>query len=154
MKNLKIDKPCPVYLSKDALLGNGFSCKGCNKHVIDFTNMSEEELLNNLKPNTCGIFTPEQIPQQGSYSGIKRMAFYSLMLLSFLGFQVKPMAASTDVMVDTTKNKGTTLVQKEGKQSRFQKQEDRKQEKVKNKRNRKSIFRKKRKFRPMGCPNF
>ena len=114
--------------------------------------MSDEELIKNLKPNVCGIFSPEQMPSQQSYKGLKRMAFYSLMLFSLLGFNVKPMTAST--AGDTSKQKEESLYVKKGKELRIQKREYRQQEKDKKKRKRNKIFRKKRKFKPLGCIEF
>ncbi len=92
---LKVSNPCPFVPKESNRNCEGFHCKGCNKTIIDFRGMTESEILRNIDENTCGIFDSDQLPGQQSISWSKKPLFYGMMLMSFLGFSVRPIYAQT-----------------------------------------------------------
>ncbi len=92
---LKIDSPCPFSLSRMGKNGNNYFCGSCSKIVIDFREKSEEEIKSCITKDTCGIFNLSQLPGQQRMHFHRKILFYSLTLLSFIGFNVKPMQAQT-----------------------------------------------------------
>lgn len=61
---LKITNPCHENWNQMQAAKEGKHCLACNKNVIDFTNFSEEELLNYFSQRTnkvCGRLKPEQL---------------------------------------------------------------------------------------------
>ena len=65
MFQIRIPKPCHEDWNKMTPTGMGAFCKSCAKEVVDFSNMSDEDVqhyfLNNARENTCGRFKIEQI---------------------------------------------------------------------------------------------
>jgi len=67
MKNqllLTIPKPCSEKWSSFSPASKGGFCNSCSKVVIDFSQMSDEEILSffdNHTGNTCGRFRPDQL---------------------------------------------------------------------------------------------
>lgn len=67
---MKIQIPTPCHENWDEMIPNekGNFCKVCNKTVIDFTNMSEQELIayfENKKPGaTCGRLRADQLTKE------------------------------------------------------------------------------------------
>lgn len=60
----KIEKPCNVNLSSMSKNDVGLFCTHCEKHVIDFSKLSDEEVLaivEKLGDNFCGRFTKSQL---------------------------------------------------------------------------------------------
>jgi len=93
--NIQIDKPCSEDFKTFTKADNGGFCNLCKKTVVDFTKMSDQEILNyfsNEKSKTCGLFLE---PQLKSYSNAnssfnKSSAFtssvFGISLLSILSF--------------------------------------------------------------------
>lgn len=94
-QQLKVANPCPFVPKESNRNCDGFHCKGCNKTIIDFRGMTEEEILENIDENTCGIFNSDQLPSQKSIEWSKKPLFYGMMLMSFLGFSVRPVYGQT-----------------------------------------------------------
>jgi len=139
---LHIDNPCPMVL---ALL-NGekaphYYCGSCKKNVIDFTDCSQEEIKTTLTHSNgqiCGVFREEQLQGQHrvkSYTGIKKIAFYALMILAIIGFNVTPMSANPPLENSISEAPP----------------EDKEKEKKKKKKKRKRRWKGR---RMMGCPAF
>ena len=95
MENLRIDEPCPTLINRMNKCGDDFHCKGCNKMVYDFRKKSDAEIKEKLNQDICGVFTQEQLQGQRKFSFGKKIVFNSLMFLSFIGFNVKPVAATS-----------------------------------------------------------
>ena len=58
--------PCSVDFSDMGAIKNGFHCHHCNKDVVDFVSMSDEEIINFFKVNggmgnLCGRLTQNQM---------------------------------------------------------------------------------------------
>lgn len=98
--NLKVINPCPVRLSRMEKDCDTFFCNSCTKKVIDFRGKTYEEIVRMSDKDTCGIFTEDQLPGQQRLGTLRQTIFYGLAILSFLGFNVKPLSAQTS---DTTK---------------------------------------------------
>ena len=96
LNNLRIDNPCTVSLNRMSKEGDNYYCKSCSHSVIDFTEMSLDEIKSNITANTCGIFRPEQLPGQHKIKLSRQLLYYCLTLLSFLGFSVKPLSAQNN----------------------------------------------------------
>jgi hypothetical protein len=93
-KQLRVDNPCPMLLSRMSCGDGRFTCKSCKTEVIDFRGKSTEEIKRIATPDTCGIFTADQLPGQQKMAFSRKMVFYALAFCSFLGFNVTPVHAS------------------------------------------------------------
>ncbi len=61
---LSIKSPCSENWNHFERTSNGGFCHSCNKNVVDFTKMSEREIIRYFKnkpSNTCGRFHPDQL---------------------------------------------------------------------------------------------
>jgi hypothetical protein len=110
--NIKVENPCPFLLNRMKKEGNNYFCNSCSKTVIDFRDKTEDEIKCNVRKDTCGIFTIDQLKGHKRQSFLRQTLFYCLTVLSFLGFNVKPLTAQTQKMKETTMKKLTpkTLV--------------------------------------------
>ncbi|MEN7546359.1 carboxypeptidase-like regulatory domain-containing protein [Rapidithrix thailandica] len=62
--NLSITSPCSEDFENFQATETGGFCSSCQKNVVDFTQMNEEEILQYFKNNTgktCGKFKPRQL---------------------------------------------------------------------------------------------
>ncbi|RAR73898.1 carboxypeptidase-like regulatory domain-containing protein [Flavobacterium aciduliphilum] len=62
--NIQIDKPCAEDFKTFTKTVNGGYCNSCQKNVVDFTAMSDDEILNYFsteKSKTCGLFLESQL---------------------------------------------------------------------------------------------
>lgn len=62
--SLSVDKPCLEKWDDFTPTSTGGFCRSCSKNVIDFTKMSDAEIIEYFKSkpaNTCGRFSPEQL---------------------------------------------------------------------------------------------
>ena len=152
--HIKLSNPCPMLLARMKNEGPNYYCKSCTKVVIDYSNKSIEEIIASFQPGTCGIFNPEHVQPNTSMPFKRRFLFYGLTLLSFFGFNVKPLQSqttatkkdSTSIYItpkavvisdsDTVKTNSSNTIAKKDKKSLFRRKK------------------KMRKFRPVGCPDF
>jgi CarboxypepD_reg-like domain len=95
--NLSIKKPCSENFSSFSKTNDGGFCQSCKKNVIDFTNMSDQEILTYLsskKDKTCGLFLESQLKTYPILESKKTSKiattfashFFGLSLLSILSF--------------------------------------------------------------------
>lgn len=148
IKNLRIENPCPFAPTNRNKVGNDYYCKSCKKTIIDFREKSMEEILSQINENTCGIFRNDQLPAQKPLKFSKQILFYFFTVLSFLGFSVKPLSAQT-----TEPKKDSVLVQETKDETNIQDDTSKFNEKKK-KRSKRNLFRRKVKYRTIGCPDF
>lgn len=151
---IKLSNPCPMLISRMKNEGADYYCKSCTKVVVDYSNKSIEEIIASFQPGTCGIFNPEHVQPNPTMPYSRRFLFYGLTLLSFFGFNVKPIQSQTN----TPKKDSTSIsitpravvisdsdtVKKSNSSTPIKKEK-------------KGFFRRKkkvRKFRPIGCPDF
>jgi hypothetical protein len=146
MEHLRIDSPCPMLLSRMKHRdGKGHFCRSCSKLVVDYRNYSTEELKATFTPGTCGIFNPDQLPGQQSMPIKRQVLFYGLTLLSFIGFNVKPLNAQHVVPADSLQVKMTAMAEKSDKK---------KAQKEESVRKKKKLFTRRKKKHLSGCPVF
>jgi hypothetical protein len=150
--NIKVENPCPFLLNRMKKEGNNYFCNSCSKTVIDFRDKTEDEIKCNVRKDTCGIFTIDQLKGHKRQSFLRQTLFYCLTVLSFLGFNVKPLTAQT---IDTNKTQTDTVIidsknERNDNEKVNSKNISKDDVKKKEKRN---LFR--RKKRPViGCPSF
>lgn len=82
-----------------------FNCASCQKTLKDFRGKSQEYITNNLLEGDCGIFDDNQVANTTGYTGLNSILFKLLVVLSFLGFQVKPLQAQVETKTDSTLQK-------------------------------------------------
>lgn len=104
--NLRIDRPCPMALSRLKRNGADFSCQSCAKTVVDFRGKTMPELVDSIQHETCGVFSSDQLPGQQRMKRSRQLLFYCLTALSILGFSVKPLTAQS-----VQNKKGKVLVE-------------------------------------------
>jgi hypothetical protein len=92
MTNIKLNipKPCDQGWSNMTPSDNGRFCSSCQKNVIDFTNFSDNELINYLNKNksVCGRITENQLNRE-LVATRKKPVYFNLLtttVLTFLGF--------------------------------------------------------------------
>ncbi|WP_242204172.1 carboxypeptidase-like regulatory domain-containing protein [Aestuariivivens insulae] len=62
--NISVSKPCSETFSQFKTTPSGGFCKACQKEVIDFRSMSDQQLIDffkNREANTCGYFKASQL---------------------------------------------------------------------------------------------
>lgn len=138
---MKIQIPIPCHENWDEMIPNekGNFCKVCNKTVIDFTNMSEQELIayfENKKPGAiCGRLRADQLTKEEviptnwvnslhvfvdkkiNFQPFKRVAFLFLGIAVFFvscikkreDIKGKMMVPKKDTLVENGKNKPMSL---------------------------------------------
>lgn len=90
-KEIQINNPCPMLLSK-MKTDNGFYCSSCKKDIVDYRGKSEDQILQHIEENTCGIFD-ENAVNTPNFGLRHRFLFKLLTILSFVGLNVKPIQA-------------------------------------------------------------
>lgn len=117
---LSIDKPCAEKWSAFEKTLEGGLCLSCQKNVIDFTKMSEREIMkfiSNSSSNTCGRISPTQLGQVYSSSnssiGLQKwpwlkagMASLSVLFFSqqILAKKIEPRSKPDVIQIDTEKD--------------------------------------------------
>ncbi|MBL4605847.1 MAG: carboxypeptidase-like regulatory domain-containing protein [Flavobacteriaceae bacterium] len=108
---IKIPKPCHEDWNKMTPTEKGVFCTSCKKEVIDFTKMTEQQLINEIEGNNnlCGRFKKKQLNKEigeGDSVAISKVAA-SIALVAMLG--------STDSLYAQGKVYGIEKVQLEKK---------------------------------------
>lgn len=128
--------------------GENFYCKSCSKTIVDFREKTVEEIKGSINKDTCGIFTMEQLPSQQQMKLSRQILFYFFSVLSILGFTVRPFSTQA---IQTKEE--TVIVDKES-NTKDLNEGDEKAKKADTKKNKKGLFRKKKRVTVIGCPNF
>ena len=129
---ISIDTPCHQKWEGMTPMGKGRFCDSCSKNVIDFSVMSEKEIVfffKNKPLNTCGRFTKEQVGKTYIQKPELRLSFhqrfFSFLFTLFVSNSIvdKANAQSDSVQVvqndslqklvkaDTTLNDTTCIVE-------------------------------------------
>jgi hypothetical protein len=129
--------------------GVDFFCKSCSKTIIDFRNKTIDEIKCSINKGTCGIFSRDQLTGQQQMRLSRKLAFCCFSFFSFLGFVVGPLSAQTiptkkDTVVVDTKSDNQKTVNVDKVSSR----------KADTQTEKKGLFRRKKKYRVVGCPSF
>ena len=144
-KHLQIQVPFPCHENWDNMTPDtqGRFCMSCQKEVVDFTHMTDYELIQyfqHLKGNTCGRFTDDQLARSYTIQSGRRLNWIKCLikiliptlLLSAKGFSQTPKKKTTAhttsinyrmkspvtlgtsaVVVETTEIRGTILNNKD-----------------------------------------
>lgn len=86
ISKIQLPNPCPQNPRNFTPTGNGGFCQSCQKEVVDFRKMSQEEVLDfiiNNPKHRCGIFLKNQVESVSIKLENKRLG--SLWLLSLIG---------------------------------------------------------------------
>ena len=86
-QHIQVHKPCPVQLRNMDKLQGCYFCKSCEKQITDFRNLSNGEIIDQITPNTCGIFDSDQL-NQSKIPFFRKIIYYVLSLISLLGFNI------------------------------------------------------------------
>ena len=101
--NLSIAKPCSANWQEFIPDGNGRVCESCNKTVVDFTRMTDDEIIyffKNKSSSTCGRFHSGQLKLYTAPSEVKIKPGFVFLKAGFLGLLFllvnKPVAAQSN----------------------------------------------------------
>lgn len=122
--NLSIGKPCSEKFDNFHPTEKGGFCNSCRKEVVNFTEMTDSQIIDYFKNNTkktCGYFREEQLKNYQSLTAISQpkgkfwnasiMGFSLLSLLSFtngLAQENSPNRTTHQVQTDKKKVDNTT----------------------------------------------
>ena len=85
--NFSVPNPCNENWNSMPAQESGRYCGSCSKVVVDFTNKTNEEILDYIKANigsTCGTFKSSQLPPSDPYKQNERsIRFLAAVLLAF-----------------------------------------------------------------------
>ena len=95
--NIQIDKPCSEDFKSFKQTDKGGFCNSCKKNVVDFTKISDQEILNYFsseKNKTCGLFLESQLKSYSnsnvslnkSKSSTFASSVFGISLVSILSF--------------------------------------------------------------------
>lgn len=111
--NIKIDKPCTEDFKTFTKTAEGGFCNSCKKNVLDFTKMSDEEILNYFsteKSKTCGLFLESQLKSYTHSNGSSNRkrtslatSLFGLSLVSLLSLTNANAQEKTNTNVPITK---------------------------------------------------
>jgi hypothetical protein len=132
-----IEKPCPIQKNQLTKTSNNcYFCSGCKENVIDFRNSSQSEIDSYSGQKICGIFNENQLTHRALFSFRKKITFRLLGVLSFMGFAIHPVQAST---LNINENHEKSIMQQNEKP---------KTKKIKKKKS------KEKPLKTIGCPSF
>lgn len=114
--NLTISKPCSEKFNQFKQTSTGGFCNSCQKSVIDFRQMSDEQVIkhfNNKTGNTCGYFNTSQLnrvieipefkqPTRFRFLRVAALAFLSL--TSLHNIQAQEQKPSIEIVESSKKN--------------------------------------------------
>jgi TonB family protein len=89
IKNFSVPNPCHERWDQMQPQGNGRHCESCQKIVIDFTKMTDQQIIDHISANAgkkmCGTFKNSQLPppQQEIHHREKAVLFLAAVLLVF-----------------------------------------------------------------------
>ncbi|HEY8934701.1 MAG TPA: carboxypeptidase-like regulatory domain-containing protein [Cyclobacteriaceae bacterium] len=101
--SLSIPEPCSENWDNFTTASNGRHCGSCNKTVIDFTNMSDRQILEFLKnkpAHTCGRFRADQLKTYSNQLPIKINPGLALLKAGFMSLLLA--LASKNAAAQTT----------------------------------------------------
>lgn len=110
-----IESPCPISRMKMDKTGHDYFCHSCAKKVVDYRGKSIETIKDSLQEGECGIFDENQLQLIPKYSFPKQIFFKWLTFISFIGFNVSPLKASTFLEKEPISKKEVKALKKEKK---------------------------------------
>lgn len=116
MNNINITIPEPCHESWDAMTPTekGRFCQLCTKEVIDFTKLSDEQIIKHLNSNgtICGRFSEKQLNKELTLTRKKHPNYFSFLfsgLFSFALLHTVPVVAQGKPRVEQTDKKYTSI---------------------------------------------
>lgn len=106
--NLSIPAPCSQKWSSFTQVKGGGYCNSCSKVVVDFTAMTDEQIINHFKHSTgttCGRFLPGQLKSYGFADAVKVRPGFMLLKAGFLSLLFLTVAKPTSAQTPTEKPK-------------------------------------------------
>ena len=98
---LKIENPCTESWAAMSKNDTGRHCKSCNKNVVDFSQLNDNEIIKYLSKNnsskTCGRLEPHQLERiiKADLNKSKRNRFNQIITTLFLIGAAKSTVAQT-----------------------------------------------------------
>ncbi len=89
--SLRISQPCSERLDTFQATEMGGFCNSCQKEVVDFTKMSDHEIIQYFKEhpkNTCGYFRQNQLKTYADFTSSKRKSRFHLLKASLVSFSL------------------------------------------------------------------
>ncbi|WP_395062316.1 carboxypeptidase-like regulatory domain-containing protein [Flavobacterium sp.] len=113
--NIKIDKPCSEDFKTFKKTDNGGFCNSCKKTVVDFTKMSDQEILtyfSNEKSKTCGLFLESQLKYYSNLSLSNNIKKSNTLASSIFGLSLVSILSLTNAY-SQEKTNTTTIIKEE-----------------------------------------
>ena len=122
--NISVKKPCTEKFSNFSITEKGGFCASCEKEVIDFTSMSQIEVIDFLcknSANTCGRFKSSQLrtfTEQQNYNtmpnfitkGIGALSFSLLSLCAVSSLEAQEVAVNSTIQTELTTTPSVILI--------------------------------------------
>jgi hypothetical protein len=108
MKNstrISVDRPCSEKFENFSVTSNGGFCDSCSKEVIDFTRMTDQQVLSHFKISsgeTCGRFKKSQLKTYESNTFTQMKPNYISGTIGMLSFSLLALCAAPNVMGQET----------------------------------------------------
>lgn len=120
MKNLSLSvaKPCSQKWANLIPVEDGAFCSSCNKVVVDFTQMSDEALIDffsKTKDRTCGRFRPHQLTVYSRSMSVKVNPGMTLLKAGFVSLLL--VLTSKQALAQNKKPATTEAVEKRGRRA-------------------------------------
>ena len=112
---IQIDKPCSEDFKTFKKTDNGGFCNSCKKTVVDFTKMSDQEILtyfSNEKSKTCGLFLESQLKSYSNLSLLSNKQKSTTFASSIFGISLVSILSLTNAY-SQDKTNVTTIVKEE-----------------------------------------
>ena len=112
--NIQIDKPCSEDFKTFTKTATGGFCSSCKKTVVDFTKMSDEEVITYFsteKSKTCGVFLESQLKSYSNASLSSNRKKSSVFASSIFGLSLVSLLSLSNAYSQEKTN--TTAIVKE-----------------------------------------
>lgn len=114
--NLSIKKPCSENFDSFTPTSVGGFCAACQKEVIDFTTMSEEEIIlyfSSTTQRTCGRFEPSQLKTYKKIASSPRKSRLGLMRIGLMSLSLTSLFTSAQAQHQLQATQAQVLPQKD-----------------------------------------
>jgi CarboxypepD_reg-like domain len=116
--SLSISKPCSEKFGEFQKTSTGGFCNLCQKEVVDFTNMSDGEILQYFKngqKNTCGRFRESQLKTYPEVIPSKKKLNFNLLGAGLISFSLVSLLSTTNSYAQHSEQ--STIMQKTQKEN-------------------------------------
>jgi hypothetical protein len=112
--SLSIPEPCTENWDNFTTASNGRHCGSCSKTVIDFTKMSDRqilEFLQNKPAHTCGRFRADQLKTYSNHLPVKINPGLTLLKAGFMSLLLALVSKQATAQITTTEKVKTEVVE-------------------------------------------